>query len=391
MANTSGSVQAAAEQPGRVGSQYRITPGMKLEWPGGSVDLAFFIGSKRMGRSFVYSYEGSLFQVPVGFYATRGAWDLAPGYEHDTKPDLNRPITADCLFCHATRADLAPASVNRYQSITHGIQCARCHGGAGNHAELVNPAKLPARLRDSVCDQCHLAGAVRLNRAGKRPADFQPGQDLSNYVEVFVAGQPQGVKVNGHSEALALSKCKQKSGGELWCGTCHSPHRATASFADTCRRCHAQPHRQEDCIACHMPKAKAYDGGHTVFTDHSLTLHPQARPLASYFGRPPATRDLGLAYVQMGREQRDSSYFEKAWPLLRQASESRPVDPQLFATIGALLLAGGRKQQAVAYYRLSLEQDPGQPDLLNKLAALVDEPEARRLRQRSLAILPRPY
>jgi hypothetical protein len=374
-----------------VGKQYRITPEMKLQWREGSVNLTFFIGSRRLGRSYAYSYDGGLFQAPVGFYANKGAWDLAPGYEHDTKPDLNRPITPDCLFCHATRADVAAGSLNRYRTITHGIQCARCHGTSSNHGELVNPRNLSSPLRDSVCDQCHLAGAVRLVRAGKRLADFRSGENLADYVEVFVAGRKQGVRVNGHSEALALSKCKQKSAGQLWCGTCHNPHRAEVNYSNACRGCHTQPHSQDDCIGCHMPKAKAYDGGHTVFTDHSLSPKSAPRPLASYFRRVPTKRDLGLAYVQIGMEWRDSSYFEKAWPLLREAGDLKAVDPQLNATIGALLQADGRKEQAAAYYRLSLAQDPIQPDILNKLAGLVEESEAGRLRKSALMILPHQF
>lgn len=398
MANTSGSVQASAERPGRVGAQVHITPGMKLEWPGGSVDLSFFIGSRRMGRSFAYEapHGAGLFQAPVGFYANRGAWDWAPGYERDAKPDLNRPITADCLFCHTNLAALQPNSVNRYRAVMFGIQCDRCHGPADDHGKLVNPAKLAPRLRDSVCDQCHLSGTVRLVRAGRQLADFRAGQDLGDSLEVLVGEQQQqgGVKVNGHSEALAMSRCKQRSGGKLWCGTCHSPHRAAtaASYAETCRGCHASAHRQtEDCVACHMPKGKAYDGGHTVFTNHSLTLKPRSSPLASYFGREPSARDLGLAYVQLGRDRRDSAYFEKAWPLLREAAAGRGRDPVLYATIGSLLQADGRKEQAVGYYRLSLAQDPLQPDVLNKLAGLVGAAEGRVLRERAISILPQPF
>jgi tetratricopeptide (TPR) repeat protein len=105
----------------------------------------------------------------------------------------------------------------------------------------------------------------------------------------------------------------------------------------------------------------------------------------------PTKRDLGLAYVQIGMEWRDSSYFEKAWPLLREAGDLKAVDPQLNATIGALLQADGRKEQAAAYYRLSLAQDPIQPDILNKLAGLVEESEAGRLRKSALMILPHQF
>ena len=392
MASTSGLVVAASERPGKVGGRYRVTPGMKLLWPGGDVDLTFFIGSRRMGRSYAYSRDGYLFQAPVGYYANREAWDMAPGYEHDSKPDLNRPITADCLFCHATGAAAAGGSLNRYVEVGHGIQCSRCHGAAGGHEALVNPSKLAARARDSVCDQCHLSGAVRLTQPGKRVEDFRPGEDLSSYIEVMVAASSKGIKVNGHSDALAGSRCKQEPGGKLWCGTCHNPHRPTASYAAICRSCHEKPHNTGDCIGCHMPKGKAYDGGHTVFTDHSLSVRPRTVALASYYGREPSPRNLGLAYVQLGRDQRDTSYFEKAWPLLREAASHGPGDAQLHASIGRLLEADGRRPQAIAYYRLSLDQDPVQPDILNRLAGLLgNTAEANKLRERSAAVLPQPF
>ena len=101
MANTSGPVRAADEFAGKVGRQFTITPRLQLLWPGGRADLTFFIGSRRMGRSFGYLYKGHLYQAPVGYYANRRSWDLAPGYEHDSHPDLTRPITSECLFCHA--------------------------------------------------------------------------------------------------------------------------------------------------------------------------------------------------------------------------------------------------------------------------------------------------
>jgi hypothetical protein len=173
MANTSGVVRPALESPGKTGP-YTITPTLTLSYPGGKVDLTFFIGSRRMGRSFAFEYDHRLYQAPVGYYANRGVWDLAPGYEHDSAPDLTRPITRDCLYCHATRATLQPGTLNRYEEIMHGVQCGRCHGESANHAKLVNPAKLSGRRRDSVCEQCHLSGEVRLVQPGKRMEDFAP-------------------------------------------------------------------------------------------------------------------------------------------------------------------------------------------------------------------------
>jgi hypothetical protein len=381
-------VRAASESPGTVG-HYTITPDRRLVWPGGKVDLSFFIGSRRMGRSFAFEYKQHLYQAPVGYYANRKSWDFAPGYERDSKPDLTRPITADCLFCHSTQATLEPGTLNRYQEIVHGIQCARCHGESAAHANLVNPVKLPARRRDSICEQCHLSGAVRIAQPGKRVEDFRPGADISEFVEVFT-DTAKGVAVNGHAEALAASRCKQASGEKLWCGTCHNPHRPTASFAMVCRTCHTTPHISADCVPCHMPKAKAHDGGHTVFTDHSISTHTP-RPLASYFGRQPSVRNLGLAYAQLGSKQRNSDYLEKAWPLLREAASAQPHDPALYTAIAGFLAAAGRKQQAIEYYHRSLRYDPMQPDTLLKLAALLPpSAQAQELREMAFRILPRP-
>jgi hypothetical protein len=386
MANTSGVVRAAGESPGRAGP-YAITPELRLLWPGGRVDLTFFIGSRRMGRSFAFEYKQHLFQAPVGYYANRHAWDLAPGYEHDSAPDLKRPITTDCLYCHATKATLEPGTINRYREIVHGIQCARCHGESADHANLVNPRKLPDRLRNSICEQCHLSGEVRLVQAGKKMQDFVPGADLSDIIEVFT-GSTKGVAVNGHAEALAASRCKQVSGDKFWCGTCHNPHHPTASYAAICQTCHTEPHDKSDCVPCHMPTARAFDGGHTVFTDHSISTHTP-RPLASYFGRKPSTRNLGLAYVRLALSRHDSAYLEKAWPLLRAAAANEPRDPVLYYEIANLLAASGRKQQAMYYYRLSISQDPLQPDALLKLAALLGRsPEAVEMREEASRMLP---
>jgi len=389
MANTSGRVRPAGEFPGNVGRQLTITPDLELLWPGGRAKLTFFIGSRRMGRSYAFEYDGHLYQAPVGYYANRHSWDLAPGYEHDAKPDLTRPITPDCLFCHATRTALVPGTLNRYREIAAGIQCARCHGESSDHSKLVNPGKLSARRRDSICEQCHLSGEVRIPQPGTRLEAFHAGDDLSQFVEVFTSGTT-GVAVNGHAAALAASRCKQVSGDKLWCGTCHNPHQSTTNYASICQSCHRTPHNSNDCIPCHMAKAKAYDGGHTVFTDHSISTRASG-PVASYFGHSPSSRNLGLAYIELASKQREPEYLEKAWPLLREAAASQPRDPALYYAIANLLSAAGRKQQAIAYYRRSLEQDPLQPDALLKLAALLDPaPEARELRDKVLQILPRP-
>ena len=139
-----------------------------------------------------------------------------------------------------------------------------------------------------MCEQCHLAGEIRIPNPRKSIADFEPGEPLENTYTVYVSTAPAGnqIKVISHSEQLRLSKCARQSNGKLWCGTCHNPHEKpvepVAYYRQRCLACHqatlpaahAAPDR--DCIGCHMPKRGAKDGGHTAFTDHRIARRPAA-------------------------------------------------------------------------------------------------------------------
>ncbi|HYM09550.1 MAG TPA: tetratricopeptide repeat protein [Bryobacterales bacterium] len=428
MANTSGKVAASEEFAGRFyhaasRTTFEIAPvqagGLELRAGHERVRLDFFIGSRRMGRSYAFLDNGYLYQAPVGYYATRRGWDMAPGYQDDIRPDFDRPITAECLYCHASGVRVEVGTLNRVANWSglHGVTCERCHGDGEAHAahperrNIVNPARLPPPLRQAVCEQCHLSGEARLLLPGKTLEDFRPGEKLSDYLAVYVAaGAPRGVRVNSHAEALARSRCRRES-RTLWCGTCHDPHRAAVGFRDKCLGCHAQrqcpsPQRDAgDCTRCHMPKARAYDGGHTTFTDHSIPRRPAEAPaqpgppaeLAAYFtdAGPPglAARNLGLAYAQAGAKYGRPAWLEKAWPLLRQAAQSKPRDAALYAQMAVLLQADGRIEQAVDFYRLSLQIGPNQDAVLVNLAGLLyrqgKKQEARDLWRRALALNPR--
>ena len=209
--------------------------------------------------------------------------------------------------------------------------------------------------------------------------------------------------MNGHAEALSRSRCSQSA--DLWCGACHDPHGPAVSYRDRCLRCHEPaactgPSRGSgDCAGCHMPKSRAHDGGHTVFTDHSI---PRRRPpaanvadpskveLTPYYARPlvsaTARRNLGLAYAYTGAAPR-------AWPLLRDAAQSQPPDPVLYVQLAALLEADGRDLQAIEFYRRALELAPEEDAAMVRLAVLLsrsgDRKEARALAQRALSRNPR--
>jgi cytochrome c-type biogenesis protein CcmH/NrfG len=103
----------------------------------------------------------------------------------------------------------------------------------------------------------------------------------------------------------------------------------------------------------------------------------------------PAARDLGLAYVELATKNHDPNLIEKAWPLLRAAPQID--DPALLNALGGIMAADNRRDQAIAAYRVSLRLSPEQPDILLRLAALLEPaPEARSLRARAARLLPLP-
>ena len=62
---------------------------------------------------------------------------------------------------------------------------------------IVNPAKLPSRPRDSVCEQCHLSGEARIPHPGRRVADFRPGQALEEVFSVYVFDTSEDIAAGG--------------------------------------------------------------------------------------------------------------------------------------------------------------------------------------------------
>ena len=95
----------------------------------------------------------------------------------------------------------------------------------GGKATVLNPSKLDARLRDSICISCHLEGDVSIERAGHSALDFKAGDLISDYLAYFVYSA-QGATKRGVSEVeqLSMSLCKRTSGDAMSCMSCHDPH-----------------------------------------------------------------------------------------------------------------------------------------------------------------------
>lgn len=353
--------------------------------------VEYVIGSGNHAFGFLVQIGGYLFQSPVSYYSKRAIWDVAPGYERDRSPDYTRPVTLECVLCHSGRPLPVPETLNKFEKpafASEGITCERCHGSAVAHlarpspSNIINPAKLPARARDSVCEQCHLGGEARIPNAGRRLSDFQPGQELEEVMSVYIQELPADptvrstVKVVSHVEQLALSACARKSEGKLWCGTCHDPHQKpanTLAYRERCLSCHSGESLKihtaptTDCVGCHMPSRPARDGGHTAFTDHRIARRSPAadgvspaRKLVAW--REPAgsmaIRNLGLANITVAERDQSAIHMEEGTRLLMEAKAAFPDDPALLTSLGLVALRKKRSQEAVGLFEQALQAQP---------------------------------
>jgi hypothetical protein len=354
--------------------------------------VAYAIGSGNHAVGFIVREADHLYQSPLCYYPERG-WGMAPGYENSLAPDFFRPVEPECLFCHAGRASPKPGTINSYDDPpipAEGITCERCHGPVNTHLKnpapgsIVNPAKLAPRARDSICEQCHLSGQALILNPGRQIYDFHAGQSLEDVYSTYVfkgsldPSRSNPFKVISQVQQLALSACERKSGGRLWCGTCHDPHQQPAHpiayFRNRCLSCHGSsllnthPKPNEDCIGCHMPRRPVTDGGHTTFTDHRITrLNPTPGELASGntesadelvpWNDPPsefAQRNLGLAEVAVGRSLKLPDLARR----LIEVHSTFPKDAPLLTGIGQVLFDLGRYEDSATVYEEAIRLEP---------------------------------
>ena len=343
------------------------------------------IGSGDHASCYLARVGDHLFEAPICYYRDRG-YDMAPGYEENPAPGYTRPVTLECVQCHSGKPRPIAGSLNRYESPAfepEAISCDRCHGDPSAHlrrpvpGSIVNPAKLPASRRDSVCEQCHLSGAARVLNPGKSFADFRAGE-LLEVLTTYVAAEAGPLKVVSHAEQLARSRCARESRGKMWCGTCHDPHvqpgDAAAYFRERCLACHkaafaaGHPARTSNCLPCHMPSRKTEDGGHTAFTDHLIARRPQAHEAPreidqlTAWREPPAeyaVRNAAIARVNAGMT--DAPRSERTMAELAAAEKKFPEDPAVLTALGTALRAHGEAARAAKIFERVIERQPRDP------------------------------
>jgi Tfp pilus assembly protein PilF len=368
----------------------------------GKQELNYFVGSGRVGRSYLYSLDGYLYQAPVSYYAQKDRWDISPGYESDTELPV-RPIEKSCLFCHAGEVRHLADTLNRYGSPAfsqNGVSCERCHGPGSEHirglAKMVNPAKLDPERRDSVCAQCHLLSEVRILKSGRDLYLFRPGDLLSDYVSHFVYANSgnQGLRTISHVEEIAQSTCKRKSGNRMSCISCHDPHyypppeRRVSYFREKCLACHQTQatawqtqhfSQQFDCIGCHMQKTSRGDVSHAAASDHRIsrlplkqTTEPQAGESLIGFGSKEAEspRELGLAYAELALRTNNSRHKSEAFRLLNEVLPKYPKDIEVLIRLAYLYQERGEFERARTLYEAALTENPHQSVAAVNLGAI---------------------
>jgi Flp pilus assembly protein TadD/uncharacterized membrane protein len=391
-------------------------------------EVQFAMGSGTRGRSYLIERDGFLFQSPISWYSQKGVWDLTPSFQ--VVEHFERPVQADCLFCHCNRAEPIEHSLNRYRSPLfrgYAIGCERCHGPGELHVKrrelgddiagvddtIVNPGRMEPSLRDSVCQQCHLQGESRIVRRGRQPFDYRPGLPLHQFLSVFLR-LPEftdQLKAGSHAVQMAASRCFQGSSGKLGCISCHDPHASPAPetkvpfYRSRCLNCHKPEscglsladrrlkNANDNCIDCHMPRAGSSNIAHTAITDHRIIrradkgsrsgtaprpLKPGEIPLVHFHRDLVSSEDnelspdLGLALAELARNyptlERHACLI--ALPLLEAAVHSCADDVAAWEGQGYVLWRLDRKEEALHAFEAALTKAPERETTLTYAAVL---------------------
>jgi predicted CXXCH cytochrome family protein len=387
-----------AEDGGRIWLDYR-RGGPVDRVLNGRVELRYFVGSGKRGRTYLFEKQGYWFEAPINWYGKNRIWDMAPNFQSAKTMPLNLPVDPGCLHCHASEvAHSLPQARNFYagEPFAHGgITCEACHGdgsvhvASGGKAQMLKINALPPVKRDSVCLNCHLEGETAVVREGRRLEDFAPGENLFEFAQYFVHKRRTGAAglATSQWEALMESECKKESGDRLTCTTCHDPHGSPAAtervayYRQKCLQCHnrsgfAEKHHPEntDCTACHMARPPSNDIAHEQVTDHWIRkrisndreppvsggeLEAIAEPGTSANEMRVNDRDLGIAYAEMATRG-NAAAGKRALELLKDAEHAEHgtrEDHDLHANLGFLEQMDGQSSAAAEEFSMALKAD----------------------------------
>ncbi len=426
--------------------------------------LEYFVGGGLTGYSYLVRRDNRLFEAPLSYYVKTGKWELSPGYVA-ADVGFNRPALAGCLVCHNGQPEAVPNREALYREPPfrfgeNAISCEACHGPGQIHnremklrkpgartgldTSIVNPARLPARLADDVCMNCHQGGHTRVLQPGKDYMDFRPGTPLDTISAIFKLPLKREQReeadratvlppVRGSLEmpswwknsSMEMSKCYRASNGKLRCVSCHRIHSAptqaskAAFYRERCLSCHtdkscalpvADRMRNEpanDCAGCHMPKRPVGGIAHSESTNHRIVRRPgQPLPDEAF----DESSDLvGLIHINAPREpytlspltklaaygeamKRNPALEENYQQVLNELSQTHPEDPLVLAALGRRALFARDYANAAEY--LTKAQQRGSEttttflDLGQALSGAGRHEEAAKVLSRGIEVSP---
>lgn len=391
-----------------------------------AVEISHVVGSGARGRSYIIDRDGQFFASSISWYTAAHRWDLAPGYPPDNNLRFERLVHEDCLFCHAGRMSAAQPDAARYAQPPFqetAIGCERCHGPGRRHVDdqisgagsggrgpaIVNPARLSADRRESVCNQCHLHGEIRIPRHGMRIADFRAGQRLDQVLCVLVQKNPPtregALRAVSQVEQMRASTCYDKSRGDLGCISCHDPHAVPDPaeremfFRRKCLNCHADhgcslpegerlaQSANDSCIACHMPRIPGGGIPHAAQTDHRVPRRPSTTNKTGAISDLSAlvfsdrsqesvpeweqSRARGIMLVELGSDRPDRVRLAaQAERLLKESLRHAADDLAVLQSLGTACLWQSRGREALECWERALAISPDRIETLKSHAVL---------------------
>jgi hypothetical protein len=146
-------------------------------------ELRYFLGSGHLGTTYLYSIGDYLFESPIAWYAPSDHYDMKPGLGELSQRPPTLPMQSGCMRCHMSSVQRpAAGTINRYPTapfLHAGVTCEACHGDSREHVKsngkvsVINPVRLAADKRDSICISCHLEGDISVERAGRSALDYR--------------------------------------------------------------------------------------------------------------------------------------------------------------------------------------------------------------------------
>jgi len=365
--------------------------------------LDYFFGSGHLGITYLYSIHGYIFESPVAYYAASHSYDMKPGLEAVSAMPPALPMKSSCLRCHMSDVQQSdPGTINHYSGLPFlhgGITCEACHGDTQRHAStggkasVVNPAKLDADRRDSICISCHLEGDISVEHANHSAIDYKPGESISDYLSFFVyEGKEATRRGVSEVEQLSMSKCKRTSGDKMSCASCHDPHytptaqERTAFYRSKCLTCHSDAtfsasHHPEnpDCTSCHMPRSGAENIPHVAWTDHRIRKIPdsgdsikdlsEGETLTAIFSPRTTKRDLALAYYNAVL-QGNFALEQKAYQALEEIRPEIAGDKEALNALGIMSEKRSDLKQATELFNQVLKLEPQNLIALSNLGTI---------------------